>query len=130
MPPPQPLLSEQATFAKHLFIQGYPLWSPDPDLLPQAHQSAGLRIGDVGTVDERGEFDAFFNILETTPGSPESPPNLPSIEDLDIRRGGGDLLPRQVVSSPETPWNVDQVEVLTVGDVTCASFPPQSYNSS
>ncbi|KAI9574445.1 hypothetical protein HD554DRAFT_38653 [Boletus coccyginus] len=88
-----PLLSEQAAFAKHLFMQGYPLWSPHPGLLPQARQSTGLRIGDVGTVDERGEFDVFFNILEATPGSADSLPIFPSIEDVHVRRDGGDILP-------------------------------------
>ncbi|KAI9458748.1 hypothetical protein HD554DRAFT_1701964 [Boletus coccyginus] len=116
--PPQPLLSEQAVFAKHLFIQGYPLWSPDPDLLPPARQRAGLRIGDVGTVDERGEFDVFFNILETSLGSAFSLPNFPSIEDADVHRGGGDILPREVVSSPETPWDVEPFDELTVGGAT------------
>ena len=123
MPPPQPLLSEQAAFGKHLFTQGYPLWNPDPDLLPQAHQRVGLRIGDVGTVDERGRFDVFFNILESTPESAYFPTNLRPIED-DARCGGSDILPREVVSSPETPWDVDQVEMLTVGGVTYADFLP------
>ena len=124
MPPPQPLLSEQAAFAKHLFTQGYPLWNPDPDLLPQAYQRVGLRIGDVGTVDERGRFDVFFNILESAPESTYFPTNLRPIEDDDARCGGSDILPREVVSSPETPWDVDQVEVLTVGGVTYADFLP------
>ena len=123
MPLPQPFLSEQAAFAKHLFTQGYPLWNPDPDILPQAHQRVGLRIGDVGTVDERGRFDVFFNILESTPESAYFPTNLRPIED-DARCGGSDILPREVVSSPETPWDVDQAEVLTVGGVTYADFLP------
>ncbi|KAG8221677.1 hypothetical protein J3R82DRAFT_1962 [Butyriboletus roseoflavus] len=104
--PPQPLLSEQAAFAKHLFIQGYPLWSPDPELLPQARQSIGLRIGDVGTVDERGRFDLFFNILDPLP------PNFPPIEedDSNFRSSSEDLVPLQVISSPETTWDVGQLE--------------------
>ena len=128
--PPQPLLSEQAALAKHLFIQGYPLWNPDPDLLPRARQSVGLRIGDVGTVDERGRFDFFFNILESLPGSADSTPNFPPIEVDDIRCGGEDLAPREVVSSPETPWDVDQLEVLDVAGVTYVSFLPRPYNGS
>lgn len=128
--PPQPLLSEQAAFSKHLFIQGYPLWNPDPDLLPRTRQRVGLRIGDVGTVDERGRFDFFFNILESTPGIADSPPNFPSFEDDDVRCGGGDLLPREVVSSPETPWDVDQLDVLTVGGTAYACLLPHSDNGS
>ena len=130
MSTPQPLLSEQAAFGKHLFTQGYPLWNPDPDLLPRARQSVGLRIGDVGTVDERGRFDFFFNVLEFLPGSAGSLPNFPPIVEDDVHCGGEDLLPRQVVSSPETPWEVDQLEVSDVGGITYASFLPQSYTSS
>ena len=130
MPPPQPLLSEQAAFAKHLFIQGYPLWNPNPNLLPRARQNIGLRIGDVGTVDERGRFDFFFNILESLPGSDGSPPNFPPIEEDDIRCDDEDILPRVVVSSPETPWDVDQLDMLDVAGVTYASLPPQSSNSN
>ncbi|KAG8216998.1 hypothetical protein J3R82DRAFT_7311 [Butyriboletus roseoflavus] len=118
MPPPQPLLSEQAAFAKHLFVQGYPLWNPNPDSLPPARQSVGLRIGDVGTVDERGRFDFFFNILESLPGSADSLPNFPPIEEDDVRCDDEDLLPREVVSSPETPWQVDRLEVLDVAGVS------------
>ena len=124
MPPPQSLLSEQAAFAKQLFIQGYPLWNPDPSLLPRDRQSVGLRIGDVGTVDERGRFDFFFNVLEPLPGIAGSPLSFPPIEEVDIRCDGEDLLPREVVSSPETPWDVDQLDVLDVGGVTYVSFLP------
>ena len=67
MPPLEPLLSEQAAFSKHLFMQGYPLWTPNPVLLPQDLQAVGLRIGDVGTVDEWGWFDVFLSILDFLP---------------------------------------------------------------
>ncbi|KAN0084118.1 hypothetical protein V8E55_007622 [Tylopilus felleus] len=113
-----PLLSEQAAFAKHLFTQGYPLWNPDPVLLPQSRQNVGLRIGDLGTVDERGRFEVFFNIFEPPPGGTGTPPNFPSIEENGIRCSSDNLLPRQVVSSPETHWDVDPLDVLTASDVT------------
>jgi len=122
MPPSESLPSEQATFAKHLFTQGYPLWSPDPVLLPAVRQSVGLKIGDVGTVDERGRFDVFFNILEPSPEISDSLRlNLPPIVEDDTRCVDEELLPREVVSSPETPWVVDQIEVLTVADTRYAS---------
>ena len=42
---------------------GYPLWlqDPDPGLSP-AYRSAGVNIGDVGTITYDGGFDFFFNI--------------------------------------------------------------------
>lgn len=122
MPPSETLLSEQAAFAKHLFTQGYPLWSPDPVLLPADDQMAGLQIGDIGTIDERGRFDLFFNILHPPPGSSDTPlPNIPPFVENDARRVDEDILPREVVSSPDTPWEVDQLDVLTVSNLTYAS---------
>ena len=128
--PPSQLLSEQAEFAKHLFIQGYPLWNPNPTLLPRARHSVGLRVGDVGTIDERGRFDLFFNILESLPGSAGSLPNFPPIEEDDVRCDDEDIPPREVVSSPETPWDVDQLDMSHVAGVTYASFLPQLSNAS
>lgn len=94
------------------------LWSPDPVLLPAACQSVGLKIGDVGTVDERGRFEVFFNILEPSPGiSGSLPLNFPPVVENDTRCVDQDLLPREVVSSPGTPWNVDQLDMLTVADI-------------
>lgn len=122
-----PLLSEQAAFAKHLFTQGYPLWNPDPVLLPQSRQNVGLRIGDLGTVDERGRFEVFFNIFEPPPGGTGTPPNFPSIEENGIRCSSDNLLPRQVVSSPETHWDVDPLDVLTASDVTYVDNSPNNH---
>lgn len=129
MPPTQPPLSEQAAFSKHLFTQGYPLWNPDPDSLPQARQSVGFKIGDVGTIDERGGFELFFNILESLPGGPGSPPNLPLVEANDVRRGSEDIMPQVVVSSPETPWEVDPLHLEETPSIMYTSVL-QSYNSS
>jgi hypothetical protein len=121
MPPLEPLPSEQALFSKHLFLQGYPLWNPDPVLLPQGLQGVGLRIGDVGTVDERGRFDFFFNIIDPPSGSADIPPIFPPIEENDVRCSGEDISPREVVSSPETSWDVDQLDVETTTGVKYAS---------
>ncbi|KAF8547789.1 hypothetical protein OG21DRAFT_1526924 [Imleria badia] len=120
MPPSESLPSEQAAFSKHLFTQGYPLWSPDPVLLPAVRQSVGLKIGDVGTVDERERFDVFFNILEPPPGISDSlRPNFPPVVENDTRCLDQDLLHREVVSSPETSWEVDQsLEVMMVADMS------------
>jgi len=119
--PPEHLLCEQAAFAKHLFIQGYPLWNPDPVLLLQTRQAVGLRIGDVGTVDERGRFDVFFNILDPGPGRADTPPILQPIDENDVRCSGEDISPREVISSPKTSWDVEQLDVQSVTGVTYAS---------
>ncbi|KAF8554296.1 hypothetical protein OG21DRAFT_1104379 [Imleria badia] len=102
-----PLECEQAAFAKHLFIQGYPLWNPDPAFLPQGLQSVGLQIGDVGTVDDRGHFRVFFNILDPPPGGIDTPSIFPPIEENYVRCSTEDISPRGVVSSPETSWDID-----------------------
>lgn len=119
-PSSEPLLSEQAAFAKHLFIQGYPLWTPDPILLPPDLQRVGLRIGDVGTVDERGRFDVFFNILHSPPEG-TTPFPFP-IEKNGLRSSTDDISPREVVSSPETSWEVDPLEVESIAGVTYGFF--------
>lgn len=124
MPPLESLLSEQAAFSKHLFMQGYPLWTPDPVLLPRDLQVVGLRIGDVGTVDERGRFDVFLNILDSLPGSSGTPPNLnfPPIMENDVRCDSEDISPREVVSSPKTSWDAEQLDMEFITGVTYANL--------
>ena len=82
--------------------------------MPPVRQDDGLKIGDVGTIDELGGFDVFFNLLDFTSGSADFPLNF---TPNDVHRSGEDLQPREVVSSPQTAWNVEQ---LTVVDVTYA----------
>ena len=68
----------------------------------------------------------FFNILESLPGGDGSPPNFPPIEVDDFRCDDEDIPPREVVSSPETPWDVDQLDMLDVAGVTYATSPQSS----
>ena len=124
MPPLEPLPSEQAAFSKHLFLEGYPLWNPDPVLLPQGLQGVGLRIGDVGTVDEQGQFDTFFNILDPSPGSEaDTPPIFPPIDENDVHCSSEDISPREVISSPKTSWDVEQLDVETTTGVKYVLLP-------
>jgi hypothetical protein len=59
--------SFQDVYAKHLqhAVYGYPLRMPEPmSTLPQNYQDGGLEIGDVGVVDNNGQFDVLFNICK------------------------------------------------------------------
>ncbi|KIK58844.1 hypothetical protein GYMLUDRAFT_691122 [Collybiopsis luxurians FD-317 M1] len=46
-----------------LFLRkGYPLWHPKPaENMPEAYRKEGVRIGDVGLLNESGEFYFLFN---------------------------------------------------------------------
>ncbi|KAI9567826.1 hypothetical protein HD554DRAFT_2172886 [Boletus coccyginus] len=93
---------------------------PPSESLPSEQATAWVSKSEtVGTVDERGRFDFFFNILEPSPEISDSLRlNLPRVVEDDTRCVDEELLPREVVSSPETPWAVDQIEVLTVADTS------------
>jgi hypothetical protein len=44
---------------------GYPLWVPESDEnLPETYRIAGVSVGDLGHVSERGGFEFLFNVLE------------------------------------------------------------------
>ena len=93
--PPPPLLSRQDEFARHGFQEGYPLWNPDPVLLPQGSQNKGLEIGDIGTVDEDGCFCTILNIYRSPDPALAMEPNIYISETFETRH---------VFSSPETSW--------------------------
>jgi len=59
-------VSAQDTFALLLLHHkhGYPLWVPEPNMsLPPALYAEGIRIGDVGLVNQNGYFTSLFNIF-------------------------------------------------------------------
>ena len=112
MPVAQPL-SHQDAFARHGFLEGYPLWNPAPVLLPRRRQTDGLKIGDVGVIDRDGCFNALFNIcnpcdlaLEREHGFPSDFTRIkkPSIVDYNS------FPPGHVFSSPKTSWFPKLVE--------------------
>ncbi|KAI6017268.1 hypothetical protein PISMIDRAFT_679577 [Pisolithus microcarpus 441] len=84
--------SFQDVYAKYLqhADYGYPLRMPEPmSTLPQNYQDSGLEIGDVGIVDNRGQFDVLFNIckrsdnlLHDTHGVPK---NFQPVQHGDVK---------------------------------------------
>ena len=56
--------SATETYTRILLKQriGYPLWMPEPHNLPPEYEALGIRIGDVGIVNENGLFEFSFNI--------------------------------------------------------------------
>ena len=112
MPPAQPL-SHQDAFARHGFLEGYPLWNPAPVSLPQRRKTDGLKIGDVGVIDRDGCFNALFNICSPPDRALERaygfPPDCERIEKPIILNFKS-FPPGHVFSSPETSWFPRSVE--------------------
>ncbi|KIK60187.1 hypothetical protein GYMLUDRAFT_614472 [Collybiopsis luxurians FD-317 M1] len=57
-------LVESEVYARLLLPRkkGYPLWQPKPDEhLPEEYRRVGVRIGDVGILNDSGGFDYLFN---------------------------------------------------------------------
>jgi hypothetical protein len=59
------LQSPVQIYAAHVSSEdnGWALWRPEPsENLPWAYRLRGMRVGDVGYVDQRGGFEYLFNI--------------------------------------------------------------------
>lgn len=57
-------LVESEVYARLLLPRkkGYPLWKPKPDeRLPEEYRRVGVRIGDIGILNDSGGFDYLFN---------------------------------------------------------------------
>ncbi|KIK52198.1 hypothetical protein GYMLUDRAFT_180392, partial [Collybiopsis luxurians FD-317 M1] len=63
--------------------RGYPLWNPRPVgwQIPDAYRASGVSIGDIGIMNEFGEFDYLFNI------------GLPANDPVNSRRVPPDFIP-------------------------------------
>ncbi|KIK52193.1 hypothetical protein GYMLUDRAFT_64393 [Collybiopsis luxurians FD-317 M1] len=63
--------------------RGYPLWNPRPVgwQIPDAYRASGVSIGDIGIMNEFGEFDYLFNI------------GLPANDPVNLRRVPSDFIP-------------------------------------
>ncbi|KIK52187.1 hypothetical protein GYMLUDRAFT_971309 [Collybiopsis luxurians FD-317 M1] len=73
-PPPLPIpCDERGEYVRLLLPKkrGYPLWNPRPvGRIPDAYRANGVSIGDIGIMNEFGDFDYLFNI-----GLPPNNPN-------------------------------------------------------
>ncbi|KAI6094848.1 hypothetical protein F5141DRAFT_1278973 [Pisolithus sp. B1] len=72
--------SFQDVYTKHLqhADYGYPLRMPEPmSTLPQNYQDSGLQIGDIGIIDNKGQFDVLFNICKRSNNCLHDPHRVP-----------------------------------------------------
>ncbi|KAK7022761.1 hypothetical protein VNI00_016964 [Paramarasmius palmivorus] len=95
--------------------EGHPLWRPEPSLKPpHAHAQDGIRIGDVGIIDDNEPFDFLFNI--TVPS--EHPINAPygapdgfeKIEESSLEFGEESRDVDEHVSGPMRSWSKTPME--------------------
>ncbi|KIO04627.1 hypothetical protein M404DRAFT_544691 [Pisolithus tinctorius Marx 270] len=97
--------SFQDVYAKHLqhADYGYPLRMPEPmSTLPQNYQDDGLQIGDVGTIDSRGQFDVLFNIFKRSDNplhdSRGVPKNFQPVQLGDVKYSDNPISPGPIHS--------------------------------
>jgi hypothetical protein len=62
--PAHPDESATETYTRILLSKriGYPLWTPEPHNFLPEYEEEGIRIGDVGIVNEHGLFEFSFNV--------------------------------------------------------------------
>ncbi|KAJ7603707.1 hypothetical protein DFH06DRAFT_328593 [Mycena polygramma] len=107
--PPPPTwgdsLSESENYRSQLLRQkrGYPLYIPDPQMLPAEYRVHGVQIGDVGSVTSDGEFDFYFNIF------------LPAEHPINVHR---------------TPANFTPMQPYVAEDVFHRNYSPGDYLST
>ncbi|KIK58590.1 hypothetical protein GYMLUDRAFT_112745, partial [Collybiopsis luxurians FD-317 M1] len=71
--------------------RGYPLWKPKPDeRLPVEYRRNGVRIGDIGILNEFGGFDYLFNVC------------LPEDHPVNVGRVPTDFRPLQGIDEDDT----------------------------
>jgi hypothetical protein len=56
--------NDKNTYTKLLLGKGcgYPLWNPQPSTRPPEYRKHGVRIGDVGYINDQGAFNYLFTI--------------------------------------------------------------------
>ncbi|KIK62477.1 hypothetical protein GYMLUDRAFT_164878 [Collybiopsis luxurians FD-317 M1] len=83
---------ESEVYARSMLPQkkGYPLWEPKPDEhLPEEYRRVGVRIGDVGFLNESGGFDYLFNVClpaEHPVNAGRVPPDFEQLLGMDDPR--------------------------------------------
>ena len=95
--------------------RGFPLWVPDPNqALPLDYRRTGVRIGDVGIINDTGGFSFLFNICLPR-DHPVNPRDLPEnfapisppmeatdIEKFPVFRSGSHLASAAIRRSPQS----------------------------
>ena len=79
---------------------GYPLWMPEPHNFSPEYEALGIRIGDVGIVNESGLFEFSFNIC------------LPAHDPINA----GSRLPPSFVPFTYTPREVTHLNYIFLPD--------------
>jgi hypothetical protein len=76
----RPYESATATYTRILLARhiGYPLWTPEPFNIPPEYEAEGIRIGDIGIVNEDGLFEFSFNFCRPADDPINSAFPLPS----------------------------------------------------
>ncbi|ESK91073.1 hypothetical protein Moror_9594 [Moniliophthora roreri MCA 2997] len=101
--------------------KGYPLWNPGvSDDLPSEYRKTGVSIGDVGTIDEDGGFQYFFNILlpanhPSNGGAQRVPTGFSPLSasrslDLCTERRSNQYAPGTHIANPESDICKTQLE--------------------
>jgi F-box and WD-40 domain protein CDC4 len=88
--------------AKHI---GYPLWTPEPFNIPPEYEAEGIRIGDIGIVNEDGLFEFSFNFCRRANDPINSAFPLPSsfvpftYASTQVVQTNGVFRPKMVIGS-------------------------------
>ncbi|KIK49990.1 hypothetical protein GYMLUDRAFT_266261 [Collybiopsis luxurians FD-317 M1] len=93
-------LSPMEVYTRELLVhgRGYPLWQPKPaENMPEAYRKEGVRIGDVGFLDESGGFFFLFNVC------------LPADDPVNVRR---------------VPREFEPIPGLDHHKTACKEYPP------
>lgn len=108
----------QDVYARNLLShRGYPLWTPEPNIeLPECYQREGLKIGDVGVVDEDGSFDVFFNITLPREHPLHAPDGVPdNFTQVKLRREDYKIVhvaecPGRVITSSNVDRSISSID--------------------
>ncbi|KAJ7116720.1 hypothetical protein C8R44DRAFT_709038 [Mycena epipterygia] len=134
-------MSDSRCYTKLLASKGlgYPLWHPQPiDSLPNEYKREGVRIGDVGYINDRGAFSFLFNIccdaddlINLHFGVPDGFQKLDldpgrSVERIDVAFSPGSEILTETIQTREISFGVElngaiPVEASAGVELSCSS---------